>query len=1390
MVLVAALLGGGIVVVAPPVAPRAEAATAPTPLTMWREDFENGTTDTYVGLEDYIGANGERYTASPYWLDFAQCNGFLMSGNSTVPGTCPAGTLGSMTRALGLIQLAHGEPVADVGDNFALSTFSRNNQTQVPLGTTMLQTVGTVPLQFRENPSTRTRFIGFSVDAAETACGASQQAQLVFTLGYGGQQYTVSDAIKPCSDPRSAIYGGVRGGRFYSPGSFLVDAGQPGVAQPASLVVSNLEPHGGSGNDAAIDNISVYDVTPVVEPSFVETSMPSNGTATLQFEVVNATDLAGKPGWGFDAALPDGLEMVPGSVAGGSCSATVDASGDTVSVTAGNLGAGVASCTVTVTVRPVSPPDRANPETQTFVIGADDLDQTVGVDPVGSDQIEFYFVDLAIAKSASPAEAGPGDTVAYTVTATNVGNGPFLDDFPAILVDDLTDVFDDATFNADAAFDRPGETLLAGAPRLRWSGGLDQGDTVTLTYTVTVHAPLPDESDRTLRNTAFAAETPGQATPDCDPADPDPAVPCAVHEIDLWSLAFTKTPSPTTALVGETVTYTLTTLNDGLEPLTVTDLDDPLLADLTWDDDLDPPFTLAPGDSATATGTHTLTQADVDAGGVPNTATLTAQTPLGTTVSRTASADVDAPQSPGLTVVKVAELSGPVDPVPGTPVDFSATIENTGNVTLTGVVLSDPLVPPGDISYEWPDPASPGVLAPGEFATASAPYPITQADIDSGRVVNTATVDASTSLGAPVHAVSNEETVVIGQTAAIRIVKSAVLPPVRSLGEVGTAIPYEFEITNTGNLVLENVTAADPILGTLVYGEWPGAAGRLEPGQSVTATGSVAITQADLDRGSIENTATATGTPTVPADAPTAQSNTVTVVLPSSPAIGLEKTGSVAEPVATGSTVDYVFTITNPGNLTLTGVEVSDPLLAGVDLVYTWPDPAAPGVLPPGLEATAEASLALSQSQIDAGALTNRATVTGTPPQGLDAVSDEDDAEVEWELTPSLALDGVGELDAGSRPDPGDPVRFLYTITNDGNTTLTDVDLDVPTLCADGEIGDPVWPAAAGTLLPGEHATVTATCPLTRAEIDAGGTDQTAVAVGQPPRGDPLEANASPAVVLPRLPEVRIEKSGEVADNGGAGPVYPGQVVVWHLTISNLGNVTLDPLVVDDPPVGFGSIVIESWPDRPGTLPAGMSVEATTWSVVTEADADRGYAENVGRVEGLAPDEQELDDEASARVELPESPSIALSVGGALAPGATGAVGDLVTFTYHATNTGNVTLDEVDIVDPMPGLSALVFDWPGADRLLATGESVTAVATYAVTADDVARGWVADPATASGVSPQGTTVTATADVRVPLPRRPLPASGFDAMSPVVAAVWLLLAGAVLVAARRPRRVRR
>ncbi|MFE2408521.1 hypothetical protein ACFXDE_09275 [Kitasatospora sp. NPDC059408] len=89
--------------------------------------------------------------------------------------------------------------------------------------------------------------------------------------------------------------------------------------------------------------------------------------------------------------------------------------------------------------------------------------------------------DLLLAKHASPSDPKAGDTVTYTVTATNRAGGTY---FGAVVTDDLSGVLDGAGYDLNAHASS-GRTAYS-APRLTWTLDIRPGATETLTYTVTV----------------------------------------------------------------------------------------------------------------------------------------------------------------------------------------------------------------------------------------------------------------------------------------------------------------------------------------------------------------------------------------------------------------------------------------------------------------------------------------------------------------------------------------------------------------------------------------------------------------------------------------------------------------------------------------------------------------------------------------------------------------------------------------------------------------------------------------------------------------------------------------------------------------------------------------
>ena len=110
----------------------------------------------------------------------------------------------------------------------------------------------------------------------------------------------------------------------------------------------------------------------------------------------------------------------------------------------------------------------------------------------------------------------------------------------------------------------------------------------------------------------------------------------------------------------------------------------------------------------TCTAGYTTTQADLDAGSITNTGTVTGTPPTGPDVTAADTAVVTATQTPNIDIVKSAdpETFGAA----GTPISYTYLVTNNGNVTLTDVTVTDPHAGLGPITCE---PAQRSSLVPG-----------------------------------------------------------------------------------------------------------------------------------------------------------------------------------------------------------------------------------------------------------------------------------------------------------------------------------------------------------------------------------------------------------------------------------------------------------------------------------------------------------------------------------------------------------------------------------------------------------------------------------------------------------------------------------------------------
>ncbi|WP_349367075.1 MAG: DUF11 domain-containing protein [Nitratireductor rhodophyticola] len=876
---------------------------------------------------------------------------------------------------------------------------------------------------------------------------------------------------------------------------------------------------------------------------------------------------------------------------------------------------------------------------------------------------------------------------------------------------------------------------------------------------------------------------------------------------------------------GEVINYTFTVENTGnvtLSDVAVTDTKATISGS--------PIATLAPGeiDTSSVTGVYTITQADVDAGTVDNVAAATAKDPGGNDVERQSRPPSG---SPGDATSQPMAQNGDYDFVKeaahvdangnnlidaGEIINYTFTVENTGNVTLTDIEVTDSRATVSGSPLAGP-------LAPGavDATSVTGTYTVVQADIDAGNLDNVAASTATLPDGSeiakqsrPVDGVEGDPTAPPGGVDTVSdydFVKEAVHDDANGNGfaDAGEVINYTFTVENTGNVTLSDVAVTDTkatISGSPIA--------TLAPGEIDTSsvTGVYTITQADVDAGTVDNVAAATakdpggndverqsrppsGSPGDATSQPMAQNGDYDFV---KEAAHVDANGNNL--IDAGEIINYTFTVENTGNVTLTDIEVTDSraTVSGSPLA----GPLAPGAV----DATSvTGTYTVVQADIDAGNLDNVAASTATLPDGSEIAKQSRPVDgVEGDPTaPPGGVDTVSDYDfvkeavhddanGNGFADAGEVINYTFTVENTGNVTLSDVAVtDTKATIS----GSPI-----ATLAPGEIDTsVTGIHTITQDDIDAGSFSNSATAVGKNPKGEDVPKEARPSdgspgdptvITFEANPSIEVDLSDEWIDMNANGYPDPGEPVVYSFVVRNTGNVTLEDVTITEldeeamdgktpegsVPVSGGAIAhlapgsednslpAASYPLKPSDIDAGGLVATADVAGHTRAGVDviddsddPGEMANIDLEGDGEPDDP-------TRTLLPHHAALGLEKMGAF-QGATGRLaqpGDTILYTLTATNEGNVTISDVKPVDSGPrfggrqGSGTLSSFSPSSVDLVA-GTSETFTATYTVTQGDIdaAQGiedGIQNTATISGTEPRGQAVTSPeAEASVDLP---------------------------------------
>ena len=819
---------------------------------------------------------------------------------------------------------------------------------------------------------------------------------------------------------------------------------------------------------------------------------------------------------------------------------------------------------------------------------------------------------LTVAVSATPATAAPGGTVTYTVTATNSGQTALTG---ATFTDPLTDVLDDAAYNNDAA--ATAGTVSFASPNLTWTGDLAVGAAATITFSVTVKNP--DTGNKNLASTVTSTT----ASSNCASGSTDTRCSSTVG-VSVLTIAMTVSPaSPATVTPGATVGYTITVTNSGSVAYTAAALTDSLsgvLDDASYLNDASatagslsfasPNLTwtgnLAAGASATIT--FSVTVNNPDTGNKVLASTITSATAgsncaSGSTDSRCAS--TVSVLVPGLTMVVSAGTSSTT---PGSVVQYTVTVTNSGQTPYTGAALTDSLseilddatyngdasATSGSVAFASPNLTWTGDLAPGAAATIT--YSLTVKDPYTGDTDLTNTITSATpgsncpASSTDTRCTSTVSVLVPGLEIAASAGSSTTTP--------GSVVQYTVTVTNSGQTPHTDATFTDPLSGVLDDAAYNGDAaatagsvsfaspnltwtGDLAPGASATITFSVTVNDPDTGNKILASTITSPTSGSNCAAGSEEPSCTTTV-----PVAVLTITNSSDVSTATpGSVVRFTAVFTNAGQTSYTGITIATNITNVLDdatpngdqtatsgtLTLTSTGISWTGSIPVGGTVTVTGTVTVNNpdggNKVMASTLSTAAAGSNCPSGGTDPRCSISVTV----LTPALTIATTASATAAV---PGQPVTVTVTVTDTGQTPYSGA---VVTDSLAGSLDDAAYNNDAsattgsvsyaapvltwtGNLAVGASAVITYT--LTVHDPDTGDkviiNTATSSEAGSacPPGATAAPCRVTVAVLTPAL---------TIAQSAGAGTTTPGSVVHYTVTVTNSGQTPYTGAAFTDP---------------------------------------------------------------------------------------------------------------------------------------------------------------------------------------------------------------------------------
>ncbi len=966
--------------------------------------------------------------------------------------------------------------------------------------------------------------------------------------------------------------------------------------------------------------------------------------------------------------------------------------------------------------------DIAGTEVNTAAIGHSDQPDPNTANNQASATVTTLQADLQITKTVSNARPNVGDTIAFTVTLTDLGPGIATN----VQVADLLPA---------------GLTLVSAVPSQGTydpATGLWSIPTVTTalarTLILNAHVDSPDPQTNTATITAS------------DQFDPDPGndSASATETPQQADLGLTKTVSNPTPNVGDTIAYTVTLTNAGPDGATHVQVADLLPAGLGFVSATPSQGTYSSstglwnvGSVASNGGATLQIQAQVDSPDPQlNTATISQADQFDPDTANNSAAALETPQQADLEVLK--SVSNPAPNV-GDTLTYTISTTNNGPDAATNVVLSDVL--PAAVSYQSSsasagtyDPATRdwtiGTVADGATETLT----IVAGVIDANPQANTATIAHSDQFDP--NPANNSDTASINpQQADLELGKTVSNPT----PNVGDTITFTLTLTDNGPSTATNVTVTDMLpVGLSFVSATPAASYDPSSGLWTVGTMTTAMPQTLAIQAKVVSPDAQTNTAMITAadqfDPDPANNQDSATETPQQADLVIAKSVSNATPNF-DDIITFIVAVADKGPNDATHVVVDDLLPAGLLLETSTPSQGtyAGGVWTVGTVTPALAqTLIITAQVVSPNAQTNTASIGHSDQFDPDPTNNSASATE----TPQQADLVVSKTVSNPTPNVGDVITYTVSVSNAGPNPATGVQLTdlLPaglTLVSATE-SQGTFNSATGLWTVGQVGTTAPATLTLMAQVASPAPTTNTATITHSDQFDPNTGNnTASATETPQQADLSLTKTVSNATPN------VGDTITFTVTLSNASSDPATGVTVQDVlPAGLtfasASPSQGTYDSDTGVWTVGTVTTTTTQTLLIQAIVDVPDAQtNTATISHSDQFDPNTGNNSASATETPQQADLALTKS---VSNATPNVGDTITFTLTLTNHGPDAANNVQVIDLLPAGLTFVSATPSASYNSTTGVWTVGTVTTAAPQTLQIQATVVSPAAQTNIA--------------------------------------------------------